>query len=159
LLTLSRQWHRHLQGDNHTPSLQIAGIKKSLDACTAIFDVACHTVFPSISTSATWKVAGAVSLHPWAIDIVELSQSTGISVQKIIEILDESRYLFGVKSFGKANSVNVFIKPESQQFLLDEARSRDFYFSYRSNTILVFQSKILHCMESERYVMISIQAS
>jgi len=130
-----------------------------------IFDGAYHKVFPSVSKSAIWKVAGAVSLsyfhprvHPMGADIVELSQITGISVQKIIEILDESRYLFGVtaSSFGQGHLIDVFIKPESQKFLLDEARSRDFYFAYRSSTILEFRSKILRRTGSERYVMTSI---
>jgi len=87
-------------------------------------------------------------------DIVQLSQNTGISVQKIIEILDESRYLFGVtaSSLRQGHSFDVFIKPESQQFLLDEARSRDLHFTYRSSTILEFRSKILQRTGSERYV-------
>jgi len=94
-------------------------------------------------------------------DVVILAQIMGFSVQKIIEILNESRYFFHVTAFrsGQRHIINVFIKPEVKQFLLDEARSRDFYFAYRSSTILEFQSKILHNMDFGRYVMMSILAS
>ena len=143
-------------------------IKKSLDACTAIFDMTCHKVFPSIPTSTTWKIAGATSLPHWRLDhnlegedIVTLGQNMCFSVQKIIEILNESRYFFDITASmsGRRHLIDVFIKPEVKQFLLDEARSRDFYFAYRSSTTLEFQSKILHNMGSGRYVMMSILAS
>jgi len=143
--------------------VQTVNIKKFLDACTAIFDMACHKVFP---TSTTWKIAGAVSLprlgmdsYARGADVAMLARTMGFSVQKIIEILNgESRYFFYITGFRFGlRQLKVFIKPEVKQFLLDEARSRHFYFAYRSSTTLEFQSRILH--NTGRYVMMSILAS
>lgn len=147
-------------------------MKKSLDAFTTIFDEAYHKVLPSISTSTTWKIAGAVSLPHWRRsvksrhaglvsepDIIELSQILGFSVQNIVELLDGNRHVFDViaSKYGQQDLI-VSIKPEVKEFLLDEARSGDFYFAYRSGTTLEFLSKILHHMGSEGYVVVSLLA-
>ena len=144
---------QHCWSYDRVPTMDI---KKSVDACTAIFDMEYHKVFSSIPTSTTWKMAGAASLPHWRLgnnlegeDVVTLGQIMGFSVPKIIEILNESRYIFDITAFrsGQRHLMDVFIKPEVKQFLLDEARSRDFYFAYRSSTTIEIQSKILHNMD------------
>jgi len=146
------------------PSSQTpADIKKSLDACTSIFDEEYLNVLSSVSTSAMWRIAGALSLphlHHMheprfgPICIVKLSQITGFSVQEIFGILDESQYIFNVSPrFGQQCSIDVWIKRELHMFLQDEARSRDAYSKYRSSVILDFRSKI---MESSRYLVITV---
>jgi len=175
--------------------VQTVDIKKSLDACTTIFDMAYHKVFPSIPTTMTWKIAGAVSLPHRGSDndllgadvgavfhslfmytygavflsflmyksgflipssctnpVVILAQNIVFSVQNI---LNESRYFFDIIAFRSGQRqrhlMGVFIKPEVKQFLLDEARSRDFYFAYRRSTTLEFHG----ILDSGRYVMVS----
>ena len=180
--------------------VQTVDIKKSLDACTTIFDMAYHKVFPSIPTTMTWKIAGAVSLPHRGSDndlmgadvgalfhslsmytygavflsflmyksgflipssctnpVVILAQNIVFSVQNI---LNESRYFFDIIAFRsgqRQRQLKIFIKPEVKHFLLDEARSRDFYFAYRRSTTLEFHGilEFYGILDSGRYVMVS----
>jgi len=144
-------------------SQTLADTKKYLDVCTSIFDEEYLKVLSSVSTSAMWRIAGALSLphlhhvhepRSGPICIVKLSHITGFSVQEIFGILDESQYFFDVSPrFGQQCSINVWIKRELYIFLQDEARSRDAYSKYRSSVILEFRSKI---MESSRYLVITV---
>ena len=133
------------------PSPQtLVDIKKSLDVCTSIFDEEYLKVLSSVP-AAMWKIAGAFSLPGWephsgpTSDIVQLSQATGLSVQDILEILDESPFFFDVSpsKLGQQYSIDIWIKLELRTFLLDEARSRGFYSKYRTSVILEFRSRIL----------------
>jgi len=137
------------------PSPQnLVDIKKSLDACTSIFDEEYLKALSSVSASAMWEIAGALSLLGWqpfsglTSDVAQLSQVTGLPVQEIFGILDEGQFFFDVSpsKSGQQYLIHVRIKLELWTFLLDEGRSRNFYSKYRTSVIFELRSRILESL-------------
>jgi len=112
-----------------------------------------------------WKIARVLSMpaknfYDRRMDIHTLSKETGLSIQTILQTLEQSHHFFAVEGY-RVNSSQpglykwyIKIKSIVQRFLLDESRSRILYFTYRSSVICAVRSKLVGQLKSlkSRYV-------
>jgi len=101
-----------------------------------------------------WKIAGVLSIDDRGTDIHTLSKETGLSIQTILQTLEQSHPFFSVEGYrdgrSRAGLYNWYIGIEGivQRFLLDESRSRMLYFAYRSSVICAVRSKLVGQLKS-----------
>jgi len=108
-----------------------------------------------------WKIAGVLSIRAKNLlermDIHTLSKETGLSIQVILQTLENSDHFFAVEGYRVDRSRPgwykwykwyIEIKSTVQQFLLDESRSRILYFAYRSSVICAVRSKLVGQLKS-----------
>jgi len=115
--------------------------------------------FPMLTTPTMWKIAGVLSIHAENLlaertDIHTLSKETGLSIQTILQTLEQSHHFFAVEGCRVDRSrpglyiLYIEIKSIVQRFLLDESRSRILYFAYRSSVIRAVKSKLVGQLKS-----------
>ena len=123
-----------------------------------------------LTTPTMWKIAGVLSipakhLFDRRTDIHTLSKETGLSIQTIVQTLEQSHHFFAVEGYRVGRSrpglynCNIEIKRIVQQFLLDESRSRILYFAYRSSVIHAVGSKLVGQLKSLKSRYVHPQAS
>jgi len=126
--------------------------------------------FPMLTTPTMWKIAAvpsrlAKSSLDGRTDMHTLSKETGLSVQTILQTLEQSHHFFAIegcrvegcrvdRSRPGLYKWDIKIKSIVQRFLLDESRSRILYFAYRSSVIRAVRSKLVGQLKSlkSRYV-------
>ena len=115
--------------------------------------------FPMLTTPTMWKIAGVLSIPAESfldgrMDIHMLSKKTGLSIQAILQTLEKSQHFFAVRGYRDDRSqlglykCYIEIKRMTQQFLLNESRSRMSYFAYRSSVICAVRSKLVGQLKS-----------
>jgi len=126
--------------------------------------------FPMLTTPTMWKIAGVLSMPAKSsldgrTDIHTLSKETGLSIQTILQTLEQSHHFFAIEGYRVEGYCvdrsrpglykwDIKIKRVVQEFLLDESRSRILYFAYRSSVICAVRSKLVGHLKSlkSRYV-------
>ena len=112
-----------------------------------------------LTTPTMWTIAGVLSIPATHLldrgrDIHTLSKETGLSIQTIVQTLEQSHHFFAVEGYRDDGSrlglYSWYIKIKSivREFLLDESRSRTLYFAYRSGVICAVKSKLVDQLKS-----------
>ena len=116
-----------------------------------------------LTTPTMWKIAGVLSIPAKnsldeRTDIHTLSKETELSVQTILQTLEQSHHFFAVeghrdryrddRSRLDLYKWDIEIRSIVQYFLLDESRSRISYFVYRSSVIRAVRSKLMGWLKS-----------
>jgi len=116
--------------------------------------------FPMLTTPTMWKIAGVLSIpakdfYDRRTDIHTLSKDTGLSIQTILQTLEQSHHFFAVEGHRSNNTRHlglykwdIEIKSIVRDFLLDESLSRILYFTYRSSVICAVRSKLVGQLKS-----------